>query len=126
MLTQKLKKAIEDLLEKTPEGSDESIDKVRKMFQDHTESATDTQSRIQFLYEKLESGMSKRDAARALCDHDSRVSPGTAETLVYTVFSGQFQKNSSYRRDMHSKPDLKSSSSGPSGYLQADDDESLV
>lgn len=67
--------------------------------------STVTQSRILFLKECLEKGFSKREAARLLHEKDPEISLGTAETLVYTVFSGQYRKSMKGIK----KPRLKSS-----------------
>ena len=97
-MTKALKQAIENLLEDIPEGKDLNVDALREAYHSHLEGRTDTQKRVDFLQDCLEDGMSKREAAKALCEHDPRVGPGTAETLVYTAFSGQYQKSQRGRR----------------------------
>ena len=97
-MTKALKDAIEDVLAVFEEGYDECTDHLRDAYENHLEGMTDTQKRVEFLQEQLENGLSKRQAAQALCGHDPRVGPGTAETLVYTVFSGQYQKSKRGRR----------------------------
>ena len=42
--------------------------------------------------------MNKRQAAKALVEHDPRIGRRTAETLVYTSFSGMYQNPRKRRR----------------------------
>lgn len=68
-----------------------SIKTLRKVYMENRESLTLTMQRIEFLENRLLRGDNKRQAARALHKHDPRIAQSTAETLVYTAFSGGFQ-----------------------------------
>ena len=76
----------------------ELLTNLKNAYQNHRANMTETSKRIEFLEECLEKGMSKRDAARKLSEHDPRVGRRTAETLVYTNFSGQYQTTLRGRR----------------------------
>jgi hypothetical protein len=86
-MTKALKEAIEGLLKyDTPEFQGA----LRKAYEESRENMTETSKRIEFLEECLETGVSKREAARMLVRSDPRIGQKTAETLVYFNFSGQY------------------------------------
>jgi hypothetical protein len=95
LITKKLRTAIEKIIDEY-EGN--AIDELEKAFTEEDSNKTDTMMRIEYLHEKLEEGLSKRAAARALSQYDPRISSATAETLVYTVFSGLYQTTKRERR----------------------------
>ena len=100
-MTKQVKEAIEYLIDTTfkyHKDAIQAINQLKDAYLKQLDNRTDTQIRIDYLQECLDSGMSKREAAKALCVHDPRVGPGTSETLVYTVFSGQYQKTRRGRR----------------------------
>ncbi len=74
-----------------PDGMLEMLGSLKNAYQDNRSNMTETSKRIEFLEERLETGVSKRQAARMLAEHDPRVGRKTAENLVYTNFSGQYQ-----------------------------------
>ena len=76
----------------------ENIKRLREVYESHLEAATDTQRRVEYLEDRLQEGYSKREAARLLTEHDPRVGRRTAETIVYTVFSGLYQTTKRGRR----------------------------
>lgn len=96
--------AIEDVINSHSNYYEENIDKLKKVYESLPHPGdTDTMHRVDFLREKLDEGMSKRDAAKALCKYDPRVGPKTAETIVYTVFSGMYQKSRRGRKGKTTK-----------------------
>lgn len=104
-MTKTLRQAINALMKSLDSGLfNETTDKqmilldIKLAYQDHRANMTETSKRIEFLEECLEKGMSKREAARKLSEHDPRVGRRTAETLVYTNFSGQYQTTLRGRR----------------------------
>lgn len=96
-MTKRLRDAIESLLE-NQKSITAKIDKLREAYEDDRAAQTETSRRIEFLEECLEQGMSKREAARRLVEHDPRVGQRTAETLVYMNFSGMYQTTMRGRR----------------------------
>jgi hypothetical protein len=84
-----LRSAIEALLE-DPSRITSKINVLREAYEDDREGLTETAKRIEFLQDCLETGVSKREAARMLVAHDPRIGQKTAETLVYFNFSGQY------------------------------------
>jgi len=101
-MTSRLKQAIEKVCNDWDGGgTDDLSDMISELYNayhEESKNGTDTQNRISYLQECLEKGMSKRDAAKALCEHDPRVGPKTAETLVYTAFSGMYQTSKRGRK----------------------------
>jgi len=103
-MTRRLRRAIDDLLESLNGrlvNFNDVIDMLRNLehaYKDHRATMTETSKRIEFLEECLEKGISKRQAARMLSEHDPRVGRRTAENLVYTNFSGQYQTSLRGRR----------------------------
>jgi len=103
-MTRRLRRAIDDLLESLNGrlvNFNDVIDMLRNLehaYKDHRVTMTETSKRIEFLEECLEKGISKRQAARMLSEHDPRVGRRTAENLVYTNFSGQYQTSLRGRR----------------------------
>jgi hypothetical protein len=63
---------------------------LEEAYQEQRDNMTETSKRVEFLEDCLEAGVSKREAARMLVNHDPRISKGTAETLVYLNFSGRY------------------------------------
>lgn len=114
-MTTELRNAIEELIKSLDEGTfgrktltEENLTRLRDAYRDHLDSRTETAKRIDFLQNCLEQGMSKREAARALSEHDPRVNRKTAETLVYFNFSGQYRTtNRGRRRDVVEEPIVK-------------------
>lgn len=96
-MTTRLKRAIEKVLK---EGN--CIPKIRdalqNAYQENRNALTETAKRVEYLNECLESGVSKREAARMLVAHDPRLSQKSAETLVYMSFSGQYSTTLRGRR----------------------------
>lgn len=98
-MRKQLREAIEALVySENASGLRDKIEHLREAYESHLEGATDTQLRVEFLEEKLEEGYSKREAARLLVEHDPKVGHRTAETIVYTVFSGMYQTTKRGRR----------------------------
>lgn len=88
-MRKRLRDAIEHI---TTDGCDSAaIAELSVAYEEHEQAKTATMSRVEFLEERLEEGMSKRDAAKALCEYDPRIGRKTAETIVYTTFSGLYQ-----------------------------------
>jgi hypothetical protein len=81
------------------------LEDLEKAYKDNRAVMTETSKRIEFLQDCLETGVSKREAARMLMAHDPRIGQRTAETLVYINFSGQYQTTMRGRR--RSKPVAK-------------------
>lgn len=100
-----MKNELKQEIEKLIDTGIPEVENLKKIYQKSLESITDTQSRIEYLQECLDKGMSKRDAAKALCTFDLRVGQGTAETLVYTVFSGQYQKTQRGKSSRTARPE---------------------
>lgn len=88
-MTQRLRKAIENVIGLTNDS--EVLKELQSAYVEDRKSMTVTMERIEFLEERLQEGMNKRAAARALVEHDPRIGRRTAETLVYTSFSGMYQ-----------------------------------
>lgn len=111
-MTKTLRKAIEALLKILHENTnaagmpavDESylID-LEKAYQDQRATMTETSKRVEFLEDCLETGVSKREAARMLAADNPRIGRGTAETLVYLNFSGRYQTTLRGRRRLKPK-----------------------
>ena len=100
-MTRRLRRAIDNLiesLESDPLNVESIAYDIKDAYQDHRATMTETSKRIEYLEECLESGASKRQAARMLSEHDPRVGRRTAENLVYTNFSGQYQTSLRGRR----------------------------
>ncbi len=87
-MTKRLRQAIEQVIDSR---SLEDINELGEAYQEDRNSMTLTMQRIEFLEDCLLEGMNKRQAARALVEHDPRIGKGTAENLVYTSFSGMYQ-----------------------------------
>ncbi len=120
-MTIKLKQAIERVLE---EGNciPDIQDMLQDAYQEDREAMTETAKRVEFLNECLESGVSKREAARMLVAHDPRLSQKSAETLVYMSFSGQYRTTMRGTRLKHGfkeKPEFVP-------VANVEDDESLL
>lgn len=91
-MTKRVRTAIEAVL--GTENFDDmkiALEELRDAWKEHRGNVTLTMQRIEFLEERLQEGLNKRAAARALVAHDPRIGRRTAETLVYTTFSGQYQ-----------------------------------
>lgn len=86
------------------------VAELKDAFESEESERTATMARVQFLQERLEEGMSKRDAARSLCEHDPRIGKRTAETLVYSNFSGMYKTS---RRGRKPKSDISSPPNEP-------------
>lgn len=71
---------------------------LKDAYEDHTRNLTETQARVEFLRRELETGISKREAARRLVAHDPRIGQKSAESLVYMNYSGQYQTSKRGRR----------------------------
>ena len=104
-MTSDLQKAIESLIEsydtETYGRKAEMRNKLKTLkiaYEGMEEAMTDTQKRVRFLRECLETGMSKREAARELCKHDPRIGLNSAETIVYLNFSGMYESTKKGRR----------------------------
>jgi hypothetical protein len=104
-MNRSLKNAILNTLEllkngeyRKPTSVKSSLEYLESVYSSHMEANTETSKRIEYLTDCLESGMSKREAARKLSEHDPRVSRKTAETLVYLNFSGKYQTSRVGRR----------------------------
>jgi len=104
-MTKALRKVIERLIRISDRDSlalDASmaihLTALKEAYRENRATITVTSKRIEFLQECLETGVSKRAAARMLMAHDPRVGQKTAETLVYTNFSGQYQTTLRGRR----------------------------
>lgn len=69
----------------------ESIKQQRKRYDELRKTMTATAARVEFLRTLLEMGNSKREAARMLSKVDASLSSSSAETIVYTNFSGVYQ-----------------------------------
>jgi len=98
-MTHRLKQAIEDVLDHAP--PDNLLDswwELKESYEQEREHKTVTMERIEFLEDRLRSGLNKRAAAQSLAEHDPRIGLKTAETLVYTVFSGAYQNPRKRRR----------------------------
>lgn len=95
-MTKRLRNAIEKIINDSFDKED--VKELSTAYSEHREARTLTMSRVEFLEDCLESGMNKRAAARALVKHDPNIGKGTAETLVYTAFSGQYQNPRRKRR----------------------------
>lgn len=65
--------------------------RLKKRFGELQESNTRTAARVLFLRELLELGMSKREAAHMLAEVDAQLGRNSAETIVYTNFSGEYK-----------------------------------
>jgi hypothetical protein len=102
-MKKKLRDSIENVLFKYPLGFSKEIDCMRKVYFEERTSKTITALRVEFLEECLESGMSKREAARQLVKKDHRIGQRSAETLVYVNFSGDYQ-TSTRRTKLESNP----------------------
>ena len=91
-MTKRLRAAVEAVLDAdTPDELIDAIDELSEAYSEHRGSMTITTQRLEFLEERLQAGLNKRAAARALVASDPRIGRRTAETLVYTTFSGQYQ-----------------------------------
>ncbi len=71
---------------------------LKEAYREQRDNMTETSKRVEFLEECLETGVSKREAARMLVMHNPRVGGGTAETLVYLNFSDRYQTTLRGRR----------------------------
>ena len=94
-MTKRLRIAIEAAI---ASPSVEAVKAIADAYAEDRKSLTVTMQRIEFLEERLLQGDNKRVAAIALTKHDHRLNQGTAESLVYTVFSGMFQNPRKRRR----------------------------
>ena len=103
----KLREAIEDVIKWSEEqvSVSDPVSRLKDVYEEARNSTTVTMGRVEFLESRLKEGMSKRDAAAALTIHDPRIGRKTAETIVYTVFSGVYRTSLRGRR---SKPDVDS------------------
>jgi hypothetical protein len=95
-MTKRLRQAIESVIDMSID--DPNLEELESAYQEHRDSWTLTMQRIEFLENCLQDGMNKREAARALVEHDPRIAVGTAENLVYTSFSGMYQNPRRRRR----------------------------
>lgn len=111
-MTKRLKNAILEVIEWERSQSETiaCIAELEEALGYEEETRTATMARVQFLQDRLEEGMSKRDAARFLCEHDPRIGKRTAETLVYSNFSGLYKKS---RRGRKPKSDISSPPNEP-------------
>ena len=100
------------------------VQKLREAYNEDREAMTETAKRVEYLRECLESGVSKREAARMLVIHDPRVSQKTAETLVYMSFSGQYRTTTRGSRLKHGFVETDTIAVIPRPDLE--DDESLL
>lgn len=104
-MTKTLRTAVEKLIRFLDVCVDEATQKVvvggitvdvgiilelKQAYREQRAIMTETSRRVEFLEGCLETGVSKREAARMLVNHDPRISKGTAETLVYLNFSGRY------------------------------------
>ena len=87
-MTKKLRSAIEAVIENP---NPDTASYLEDVYTSYREQTTVTTARVEYLEQCLIQGMNKREAARALIEHDPRISRRTAETLVYTNFSGMYQ-----------------------------------
>ena len=127
-MTRELRDIIEDIIN-NPDNHKIKVLKLETEYTRAIDNMTETALRIEFLENCLRNGMSKREAARKLVEHDPRVGQGTAENLVYTNFSGQYQtstvgqsKKSKYQREDTEKvknPEVKIS-------IDIEDEEDLL
>lgn len=117
-MTKRLREAILDVIEweTSQPGIVGCVAELKEAFESEESERTATMDRVQFLQDRLEEGMSKRDAARSLCEHDPRIGRRTAETLVYSNFSGMYKIS---RRGRKPKPDINSP---PSEHVIPSDD----
>lgn len=90
-MNNKLRSAIEGILT-AKTVTKNLINDLKMAYLDTTRNRTETMKRIEFLENCLSTGMTKRAAAKELVAHDPRINRRTAETIVYTVFSGMYQK----------------------------------
>lgn len=81
-MTHALKSAIEALLEDETRISSKR-QYLKEAYEEEQSTVTETSKRIDYLRDCLETGVSKREAARMLVVHDPRIGQKTAETLVY-------------------------------------------
>lgn len=95
-MTNRLRRAIEVLIDSDIDSLD--IQELKNAYTEQRETTTATMGRIEYLEECLESGLNKRAAARKLIDYDPHIGQRTAETLVYTAFSGMYQNPRKKRR----------------------------
>lgn len=95
-MTKRLRSAIEKIIGDSFDASD--LKELSEAYSEHRKTRTLTMERVEYLEDCLESGMNKREAARALVEHDPNVGKATAETLVYTAFSGLYQNPRRKRR----------------------------
>jgi len=96
-MTKRLRTAIETVIVQGT-VNDPDMMELSKAYSEHRESMTVTMQRVEYLEDCLVRGMNKRQAARALVEHDPRIGRRTAETLVYTSFSGMYQNPRKRRR----------------------------
>lgn len=117
-MTKRLKDAILDVIEWEKDQPDAigCVAALQEAFEFEEENRTATMARVQYLQDRLEEGMSKRDAARSLCEHDPRIGRRTAETLVYSNFSGLYKTSLRGRKP---KSDISSPPNEP--VIQVDD-----
>ncbi len=97
---------------------------LKEAYQEHLNAMTETAKRIEFLRDCLETGVSKREAARRLAAHDPRVGQKTAETLVYFNFSGAYQTTKRGQRTGKHKEKLPVPTRLP--LTEVDNDETIL
>jgi len=92
-MTIRLKKAINAVLSHSHISKDmlKALKEAYDAELDITSPTTETAKRIEYLRTCLDNGVSKREAARMLVVHDSRLTQRSAESLVYMNFSGQYR-----------------------------------
>lgn len=64
---------------------------MERRYEELKQENTRTAARVLLLQELLEAGMSKREAAHTLSEIDPSISRNSAETIVYTNFSGRYR-----------------------------------
>jgi hypothetical protein len=98
-MTKRLREAIEIIIHPDPYGACPSrVRELSEAYEAHRSILTVTMQRVEYLENCLVDGMNKRQAAKALVEHDPRIGRRTAETLVYTSFSGMYQNPRKRRR----------------------------
>ena len=119
-MTRRLRKAIENAIDSI---NAETLQELQDAYVEDRKSITVTMERIEFLEERLQGGMNKRAAARALADYDPRIGRRTAETLVYTSFSGMYQNP---RKKRTSRADLTTPKVTKAEVFSVDAEEDLL
>jgi len=107
-----------------PAVSERFLVALERAYREQRDNITETSKRVEFLEDCLETGVSKREAARMLAAHNPRIGRRTAETLVYLNFSGRYQTTLRGRRRL--KPKEITTRATTSVTPDVSDDESIL